>query len=591
MFSSQKVGRRISMLRKEKQLSQEQLAEQLNVSAQAVSKWETGKSLPETITLPLLSSVLGHSIDSILMPQELVILTAMYTDGLEFHDVTHFVNQFVIGNRLTLTFYDQTFPIDMNNDRLKVLLIKYQTPTGTYSTYVLKDQFLSIDVHSQDYIFNHGELEFLFAAYGNERNNHNVLHKMKHYQYFQWDHFTANHELFPSSIDNRNDYLLLVYLNTSGIHAISCSEGERIHYSPDRTHLFKSESPNDCYIVEDVAHLGFGRGMDCSWAGALYQSLKTMKLNTTYDSIMGVSGACWRIAFTPIWDYSSVDALVAYDYATPAFKAYGIKAHWANRIKSEERKLEMHNIMENICNHQLPIAINLRVAPEWGVITGYLDNGNTLLCRSYFDDETFEDHKDDPEFHEYMRVSKGYLNVDHWPYILINLSVQEEAPPAIESLYASLKVKLDAMNLGESRGYKIGYAALKVWREGLLDNQWFHSASDEDFVCRLGVNHFCMMALVDARRSAASYLNGSLSLLRDGSGLESLNQMAEVYVQMHALLDDFFKTMIDPASVKEQPCPKQLWTNEHREQQAELLQSIISLEYRGDELARRILEI
>ncbi|BCG56791.1 helix-turn-helix domain-containing protein [Paenibacillus sp. URB8-2] len=42
MISAEAVGKRICTLRKEKQLSQEQLAEQLNVSAQAVSKWETG---------------------------------------------------------------------------------------------------------------------------------------------------------------------------------------------------------------------------------------------------------------------------------------------------------------------------------------------------------------------------------------------------------------------------------------------------------------------------------------------------------------------------------------------------------------------
>lgn len=589
MISSEQVGKRISMLRKEKQLSQEQLAERLNVSAQAVSKWETGKSLPETTTLPLLSHVLGHSIDSILMPQELVILTAIYTDGLEDHDVTHFVNQFVVGNRLTLTVCDQIFPNYMDNDRTKLLLIKYQTPTGIYSTYIMKDNLLSIDIYSKEYTFKTGELEYLFASYGNELNNQNVLKKMKHYHYFKWDVFTANHELFPSHIDNSNDYLLLVYLNDSGIHAISCSEGEQIHYSPDRTHLFKSEAPNDYYIVEDVPPLGFGKGIDCSWAGAFYQSLKIMKFDTTYDTVMGVSGACWRIAFEPVWDYSSVDALVAYDYATPAFKAYGLKASWADRIKSEERKIEIQSIMENIRNHQLPIAINLRVAPEWGVITGYLDNGNTLLCRSYFDDETFEDHKDDPEFQEYMKVSKGYLNVDHWPYLLIRFSEQVNIPSTWDSLQTSLRIKIDSMNFGENRGYTLGYKALDVWREGLLEEHWFQTASDEDFVRRLGVNHFCMMALVDARRSASTYLNDSLSLLQNDSGIESLTEMAEVYEQIHALLDNFFNTMNHPDSLKADLTPKQSWTSEQRKQQAGLLQSIISLEYLGDELARRIL--
>lgn len=52
MVSSEKVGQRIATLRRTKGLSQEQLAELLHVSAQAVSKWETGKSLPETATLP-----------------------------------------------------------------------------------------------------------------------------------------------------------------------------------------------------------------------------------------------------------------------------------------------------------------------------------------------------------------------------------------------------------------------------------------------------------------------------------------------------------------------------------------------------------
>ena len=40
-----KTGDKIRALRKGKKLTQEQLAEYLNVSAQAVSKWETGDSL------------------------------------------------------------------------------------------------------------------------------------------------------------------------------------------------------------------------------------------------------------------------------------------------------------------------------------------------------------------------------------------------------------------------------------------------------------------------------------------------------------------------------------------------------------------
>ncbi|MRN56673.1 helix-turn-helix domain-containing protein [Paenibacillus monticola] len=593
MLSNEKVGTRISTLRKEKQLSQEQLAEQLNVSAQAVSKWETGKSLPETATLPLLSAVLGHSIDSILMPQQLVVLYAAYTDGHENHDVTHFINQFVIGNHLALTVNEQTFPSCINSSRIKLLLIKYQIPSGTYTTYVLQDSLLVIDLKTEGYAVQPRELEFVFASYGNEQINRNVLGKMKHYQYFKWEHFTANHELFPSLIENNgNDYLSLVYINTTGIHAISCPEGDRIHYTPDRTHLFRSDALNDHYIVENVGRLGFGQGMDCSWAGALYLSLKTMGQETTYETVMGVSGACWRIAFTPIWDYSSADGLVAYDYASLAFKAYGLQVSWADRIPPEQRKLEKQAVMASIRKHQLPIAINLRVAPEWGVITGYIDGGNTLLCRSYFDEETFIELKDDPEFREHMKMSKGYLNVDQWPYLLIRFNGESVKPSTLDSLYASLQVKLDSMKARESRGYTLGYQGLQEWQEGLLDEQWYQLADDQDFSRRLGVNHFCLMALTDARRSAADYLNHSCLSMGTSPTTEYLSQMTAVYKEMYSQLQNFQNSLTNPNfAATFISSPKQAWTKEQRQLQADLFQSIIALEHRGDKLAKRILEV
>ena len=39
------IGERLQQLRKEKGISQEKLAEQLHVTRQAISKWETGVSL------------------------------------------------------------------------------------------------------------------------------------------------------------------------------------------------------------------------------------------------------------------------------------------------------------------------------------------------------------------------------------------------------------------------------------------------------------------------------------------------------------------------------------------------------------------
>ena len=56
----------LKQLRKERQLSQEELAEILDVSRQAVSKWEQGIGYPEVEKLLLLSSKLNVSLDSLM---------------------------------------------------------------------------------------------------------------------------------------------------------------------------------------------------------------------------------------------------------------------------------------------------------------------------------------------------------------------------------------------------------------------------------------------------------------------------------------------------------------------------------------------
>lgn len=50
-----KIGEYISKLRRKKNMTQEELAKKLYVTNKAVSRWETGNSLPEIETLYLLS--------------------------------------------------------------------------------------------------------------------------------------------------------------------------------------------------------------------------------------------------------------------------------------------------------------------------------------------------------------------------------------------------------------------------------------------------------------------------------------------------------------------------------------------------------
>lgn len=60
------VGSQISMLRKQKGLTQNELGERLGISFQAVSKWERGETLPDTAILLDLAEVLETTVDYIL---------------------------------------------------------------------------------------------------------------------------------------------------------------------------------------------------------------------------------------------------------------------------------------------------------------------------------------------------------------------------------------------------------------------------------------------------------------------------------------------------------------------------------------------
>jgi transcriptional regulator with XRE-family HTH domain len=63
------IGEKIQTLRKQNEISQEQLAEKLNITRQAVSKWETGESLPDIENIVQLSNIFNVTADELLRNQ------------------------------------------------------------------------------------------------------------------------------------------------------------------------------------------------------------------------------------------------------------------------------------------------------------------------------------------------------------------------------------------------------------------------------------------------------------------------------------------------------------------------------------------
>ena len=68
-MSNKTLGETISSLRKEKNMTQNNLAEKMNVTDKAVSKWERNLSCPDVNSIPKLAEILDVSVEELLNAQ------------------------------------------------------------------------------------------------------------------------------------------------------------------------------------------------------------------------------------------------------------------------------------------------------------------------------------------------------------------------------------------------------------------------------------------------------------------------------------------------------------------------------------------
>jgi transcriptional regulator with XRE-family HTH domain len=67
------IGKFIAKCRKEKQLTQAQLAEKLGITDRAISKWETGKSMPDSSIMLELCDMLGIMVNELLSGEKIIM--------------------------------------------------------------------------------------------------------------------------------------------------------------------------------------------------------------------------------------------------------------------------------------------------------------------------------------------------------------------------------------------------------------------------------------------------------------------------------------------------------------------------------------
>ena len=101
---------KLQQLRKQKEITQEELAEAIYVSRTAISKWESGRGYPSIDSLKALSEFFGITIDELLSGEELLIIAEEDTNQKRnyFRDLVFGLLDICIAMFFFVPFFGQT---------------------------------------------------------------------------------------------------------------------------------------------------------------------------------------------------------------------------------------------------------------------------------------------------------------------------------------------------------------------------------------------------------------------------------------------------------------------------------------------------
>lgn len=308
--------------------------------------------------------------------------------------------------------------------------------------------------------------------------------------------------------------------------------------------------------IDGIPKLDWSNPGECTFIGALLRALNRIGEPINYIDLMGLSGASFRFCFAhPNWDFSSVDGMLDHDHGQVAMDALGYEVSWA------EGESEMRDAFKKSIDDGRPaLGIDLAVAPEWGVIAGYADEGKTLLCRTYFDGP-----------------GDDYARTERIPWLNYIIGARKPAPTRRESFLASLGV---AVTVAHAEGftsfgggvYKRGLEGLSIWASDLAEESRFDSSNPDLLRRHKEINQFIYDSLVDARTTAAQYVRRHSEVLGNGFR-ERLLRLASLYDEIVAELQGCKQHI-----PRDEDPKTRAWTLEMRQEQIEMLGAVLALE-------------
>lgn len=146
------IGSKILELRMKKNISQEKLADELKVSRQSISKWETDQSIPDLDKIQMLSQFFNVSVDSLVNDDEELIYDEVENNDNQFTKINNFKRVAIILFKTTIIMaicYFVLFMLSITFQKLILQVYGVETETFIYPILLIFD----VIIYTFCYIF------------------------------------------------------------------------------------------------------------------------------------------------------------------------------------------------------------------------------------------------------------------------------------------------------------------------------------------------------------------------------------------------------------------------------------------------------
>lgn len=267
----------------------------------------------------------------------------------------------------------------------------------------------------------------------------------------------------------------------------------------------KSDSSCILYGVPKVQY----KYEECTpFPAALRACLNYMGQEMSYSYLMAASGASFRLRWnTECWDGGNVDIMCIYENPVEAFerafKAAGRAWNILGR-RPEVTKEDFKSFIRAEINEGRPvIALGIIGPPEACIVTGYADDGDTLLGWNFF--------QENPEYTKDVWIDEsGYFVCKSWwenPCTMGLLSIGEERG-MVTGLKELLENAVTILSKERIGSYAGGQAAFDAWAGSIADESQFPKGAVLPLLFeRLMCQNDAMTMIGEGRSYAACFMD------------------------------------------------------------------------------------